>query len=246
MLQQRIEEASLNAWPALQQMLFDGWILRFASGYTKRANSVNPLFSSSLDMARKIKVCEQIYREKQLPAIFRLTSFAAPKQLDTLLEQQHYHLLDRTLVQYLDLKKYSASSTAQATLHQESLDDWLSVFTELSGATLQHHDIHRAMLQTIPGKPLFAVLTDADEIVACGLGVLETGCFGLFDLITAASFRNRGYGMRLVESMFDWAREQGAIHAYLQVVNTNDPALRLYQKLGFREIYQYWYRVPES
>ena len=30
-----IEELSLNAWPALQTVLYDGWVLRFADGYTR-------------------------------------------------------------------------------------------------------------------------------------------------------------------------------------------------------------------
>jgi hypothetical protein len=30
LLKQRIEEVSLNSWPALQQILFDGWVLRFS------------------------------------------------------------------------------------------------------------------------------------------------------------------------------------------------------------------------
>ena len=59
----RIEEVSLNSWPALQQILFDGWILRFSEGYTKRANSVNPLFASSMDVGEKVDTCERLYVE---------------------------------------------------------------------------------------------------------------------------------------------------------------------------------------
>jgi hypothetical protein len=40
-----IEELSMNAWPSIQTVLLDGWILRMSNGYTKRANSVNPLYS---------------------------------------------------------------------------------------------------------------------------------------------------------------------------------------------------------
>jgi ribosomal protein S18 acetylase RimI-like enzyme len=32
----------------------------------------------------------------------------------------------------------------------------------------------------------------------------------------------------------------------LQVEKRNAPAIRLYTRFGFQEIYQYWYRVPED
>ena len=65
----------------------------------------------------------------------------------------------------------------------------------------------------------------------------------MFDIVTHLQARRQGYGTQLVLSILAWARQRGAHTAYLQVMLHNAPALRLYSKLGFGEIYQYWYRV---
>ena len=52
----QLEELSINAWPSLQTMLYDGWVLRFSDGYTKRANSSNPLYGGVLSVDEKIDV----------------------------------------------------------------------------------------------------------------------------------------------------------------------------------------------
>ena len=39
----RLEEYSANAWPSQKTLFVEGWALRFAGGYTRRANSVLPL-----------------------------------------------------------------------------------------------------------------------------------------------------------------------------------------------------------
>lgn len=43
------EELQMNALPSLQTILYDGWVLRFAKGYTNRANSVNPIYEGTKD-----------------------------------------------------------------------------------------------------------------------------------------------------------------------------------------------------
>lgn len=59
-----MEELSLNNWQPLSTLLYDGWVLRFANGYTKRANSIQPIFYSTYELEQKIDACEKIYSEK--------------------------------------------------------------------------------------------------------------------------------------------------------------------------------------
>lgn len=228
-------------------MLYDGWILRFSQGYTKRANSVNPLYGSSAEVGEKIGTCENLYRERGLRPIFRLTPFAAPLDLDLVLESRGYRKIAPTLVLYLDLERCDFLPLPAGELRDEGLNDWLGVFCEFSHAALEKHQAHRAILQAIPSRRFLATLADAGQVVACGLGVLENRFFGLFDLITHPERRNKGYGSKLVSGLLAWARENGARHAYLQVMKNNAPARHLYaDKLGFRRAYAYWYRVVEE
>ena len=77
-LLRRIEEASLNSWPAPRQVLLDGWVLRFANGYTRWANSVAPLDPGQdgpAALSAKIAACETLYAAQGLPALVRVSSF---------------------------------------------------------------------------------------------------------------------------------------------------------------------------
>jgi N-acetylglutamate synthase len=242
MLERRIEEASLNSWPALQQMHFDGWVMRFSNGYTRRANSITPLYTSLLPAQEKIVACENLYRKKQLPTIFRFLSFSSTADdLDALLAQQGYQHVDHVLT--LSTELTSIPTAWNSSLHNVPLAEWLALFCQFKQASIEQHQPHHEMLKRIVPDPLCAVLYNDGLPVTCGLGVLENDVFGMFDIVTDPQQRNKGYGTQLISSMLGWARQNGARYAYLQVVNTNQPALHVYTKLGFHELYYYWYRV---
>ena len=131
-------------------------------------------------------------------------------------------------------------------MRMEDLDDWMEIFCRLVGSSLEKHRTHREILETIPAHRLLATLVDAGQVVACGLGVLEGGMLGIFDLFTDPGQRNKGYGTVFVSHLLEWASQNGATDAYLQVVSTNEPARHLYAKCGFREAYRYWYRVTSA
>jgi len=244
MFARRIEEASLNAWPALHQLLYDGWIIRLSNGYTKRANSVTPLYPSALEVEQNIAYCERLYRQQGLPPIFRLTSHACPPGLDEALAARGYRVMDPTLVWRLDLSP-DALSPPSASWRQTTLEEWLLTYTRLSGGAPGSAPKHAEILRAIALPTLYARLDGAGgEPVACGLAVLEGDLVGLFDLVTDPAARRRGHGTALLLGMLHWAASEGARHAYLQVVRDNAPARALYDRLGFRQVYHYWYRLP--
>lgn len=239
----RIEEAALNSWPALQQVLHDGWLVRFADGYTKRANSVNPLYESVGDTTRNVEFCEALYAERAMPAIFRLTPLAPP-DLDGILAARGYARIDSTLV--LQRSPGGEAFPAGAgELRVEPLGDWLDHFHRLSGCRPAGSETHRRMLEQIIGRRFLATLRRDGLVAGCALAVLDADLLGLFDLIVDAAFRRRGVAATLMAGLLRWGQGHGAELAYLQVMERNEPALRLYvEKLGFEPAYGYWYRVP--
>jgi len=62
-------------------------------------------------------------------------------------------------------------------------------------------------------------------------------------MLTDPKLRNRGLGRALISALAGWAVEQGGIGLYLQVEDSNPAAARLYERLGFRGVYGYYYRT---
>jgi GNAT superfamily N-acetyltransferase len=239
------EELSLNSWPSLQTLLFDGWVLRFANGFTKRSNSISPLFSSGLNPGEKIRYCENLYQNLGLDTVFKMTSAVYPANLDEILEAKGYIINSPTSVQILDLSDCQVSPLKKAILSSHFTDEWLSDFCRLVNLEEKHQSTLKKILTNIVTPTCFACLGESEEkdTISCGLGVLQDKYFALYDIVTAANSRNRGFGKQVVLNLLNWGKEKGARTVYLHVMLNNEPALRLYSQLGFKEIYRYWYRI---
>ena len=243
-----LEEHALNAWPAHQTLLYDGWVLRFAEGYTRRANSVSPLYEGRLVTDEKIAYCEACYTAQGLPTIFKLTPAVQPSTLDAQLAARGYQKDALTSVQVVeDLAGLAAAAPPERAVDViagETLTDaWLADFTALNRVDPGRVGAMRRLLENIVPQRCFMALRHEGQTVAVALGVLERGYLGIYDVVTAPEHRQQGFGTLLLHHLLRWSCDQGACRAYLQVMLNNAPARALYARLGFREVYQYWYRV---
>jgi ribosomal protein S18 acetylase RimI-like enzyme len=126
---------------------------------------------------------------------------------------------------------------------QEDLSNqWLESFSMMNNLSGYHQSTFKLMMSNIIPKHCFASIIFDGRIVACGLGVVQLGYVGLFDIITDELYRRRGYGKLLIQNILNWGIKNGAHSAYLQVLLDNIPAIQLYSNLGFTESYQFWFR----
>jgi len=239
----KFEELSLNSWPALRSLYYDGWLIRTSGGYTMRSNSVWPLYRSSLDTNEKINTCETYYRSFKQPPIFRIASIDGTTPLDSLLERRGYTVNSPTSVQILDITSESFAPDKSVTLDTVPTENWVAGFTHLAQITPERSLLYRSIIDTIAVPACYVSIILDSRLVAFGQGVLDRGFIGIYGMFTHRSYRRRGLARKLLVSMLAWAQGRGATASYLHVEKDNSPAIALYTDLGFREIYRYHYRV---
>lgn len=239
----RLEERALNASGAFQSLLYDGWLLGYRPGPTKRLRCVNPFYASTLPLAEKVAYCERFYAGAKLPPIFRLLPFSEPPSLDEWLEANGWRAFDRTRVLRVGLAEALNPAVPRLAVDLVEPPRWDTLVAKLLeiGPRALRHFVERAASYPLPH--VGAVIRREGEAVACGLLKLEGAHAGLFAVHTAAAWRGRGLGRAVVASLLAEGQRRGAREAYLQVTEDNRPALAMYARFGFTTAYAYWYRA---
>ncbi|MCW0207006.1 MAG: GNAT family N-acetyltransferase [Achromobacter sp.] len=243
-LRARLEEAALNATAVGPQVLYDGWLVRFAHSAAKRARSVNVLGLSTRPLDERLAYCSSLYARHGLPMVLRITSIGPDFSLDAELESRGYTFTDETRVMCAPLAPRPRAGSDLQFLTVDA-DRFAAAVGEMRGSLPEHAAEHRTRLQGLAVDILPVLATDAaGRSVAAGLAVRDGDLLGLFDIVTDPGQRRKGYAGALVEHLLAEGAAGGATTAYLQVEPENSVARALYGRYGFKDCYAYWYRLP--
>jgi ribosomal protein S18 acetylase RimI-like enzyme len=235
-----VEALAFRAWPAEFEHEVDGWILRHSPGINaRRINSATTPLGSASDPVGAVRMVREWSEECGIQPVVRTLSVSDPA-IDRHLADDGWEYESPTLTMARRLS--SSAGSDDVLIEDRPSAAWTAAKQRLTGMsdTMIASWLRRA--GAIDGATGFASLRRAGEIVTIGLGVVQDGWLGLFDLNTDPARRRQRMARTAVRALEAWACDLDASTAYLQVEASNDAAIGLYAQAQYAPLYDYWYR----
>jgi ribosomal protein S18 acetylase RimI-like enzyme len=236
------EQRIINAWPAPSTLLIGDWVVRFANGYSGRANSASPLsVDAELDEAT-LALIEELYRGDGLPPCIRLTPLVGEATRQAVIARG-YRVKDASFGMIAALEEFEIAPDAELQIEARPSVEWIAGVAARQSGVKTHVGNLAAIVEKVRLPAAFATMLIAGEPVGYGMSVAERGMAEIGSIVVDPGHRGLGLGRRLVGGLMGWARTMDCASAYLQVDQTNAVAIRLYDRLGFRRLYGYETRI---
>jgi GNAT superfamily N-acetyltransferase len=238
-----LERLAARSWRGLEEERFGDWLLRASGGFTGRANSVLVVGNPPADLTGAIEAVTDWYARRGLRPMAQVPLPGA-EEADAAFASAGWRTVEDVLVLTADLGGWP-EPTVLVDLAPEPDDAWLAGY-RYRGTPLP--PVAREVLMNAE-SPVFAAVR-LDPVPAPLAAVARGAVVGDWLCVTAVTvddrYRRRGLATAVMSRLGSWGRDQGARSCLLQVVESNAPALALYERLGFTEHHRYHYRLgPE-
>jgi N-acetylglutamate synthase len=242
-LTEKLERALLHVWPSVETEMHGSWALRFAHGYSTRANSASALSPVSTIDETLLRRVEDFFAKHGLPAQFRISPLAAPGSIDVL-RANGYSFKDEAVTMAAVLPACEDhQAVAISPVANESWHEGVSALNEDESKRQPAH--LKSITSRMKQPTAFATIARDGRTVGYAVCAIHEGWAELGSIIIAPQVRGQGLGRALVTSLLHWAKANAATNAFLQVDAENRPAIALYRSLGFADCYRYsgWRRA---
>jgi N-acetylglutamate synthase len=235
-----IEQAAVRSWPALEASDLGGWLWRYASGGSLRANSVAALAFTGARMDEAIAEAERRYRAKGAPCRFTIAEVSVPGDLDGRLDALGYARGE----DHVTMAKAVAADAGlpdDVELSGVPTAEWLAVY--LSGLAADRKAIAPALLAGLPSPRTFLACRRAGAVVGAGLTIPDGELASVQCMATLASARRQGCARAVLQTIEVQAAARGCRYLYLQTETANVGAVALYEGFGFHIAGRYHIRT---
>jgi GNAT superfamily N-acetyltransferase len=233
---------ALPGWQPVETEPLGQWLLRASGGFSSRGNSVLALGDPGMPGTEAVARVSEWYAARSLPARAHVHP-ARPEA--AAFAEAGWSIYEPTLLLLASVAKVLRNlGPRQVTepRHDAVIDEgWLA--SDERAARYGEHA--RAVLEA--GEVTFATVRDEQgAVLARGRGAFHGDWVGVSSLWTDPAHRGTGLGSAVLESLLSWGAERGATTSYLQVVESNDHARRIYEARGFEVHHRYAYLVDEA
>jgi GNAT superfamily N-acetyltransferase len=235
----RADLLALPGWQPVESERLGEWVLRASGGFSSRANSVLALGDPGLPAGDAVEAVTRWYDARSLRPRAHVHPDSAQAGAFTAAGWSAY---DPTLLMLGSvaqlLRRLGSAQATETQLDTEVDDGWLAVDERAA----RFGKDARAVLET--GEIVLATVRDADgAVLSRGRGAFHDDWLGVSSLWTREDLRGTGLGSAVLQSILEWGAERGATTAYLQVVEANETARRMYEARGFEVHHRYVYLV---
>lgn len=238
-----IETIAASAWPAKKTKSYGEWLLRAHDGVSNRANSVLTLGDIPNDDDWLFRI-EQFYYSQGLTPRFYMTE-SSPIQLESILKLQDYELDTKIHILSVSpekiINKVALHNEWELTIETEASAEWMNAFMVLEEHEERDKQAFTDIFRAITFVKGFIALKIKDEIIAVATIATDRGWGYVSNVIVSREYRRRGIASQLMLHLARWAKKHQTKSMFMQVLAHNEPALRLYDTLGFMTIANSYY-----
>lgn len=240
-----IERATLGAVAAGCTEVIGPWILGLRPGPVGRAHSAAPLSHNLVSDEGLLARIEAAYRARDLAPAFRLADVEGLAGVADALAARGYQPAQPTLVMTGEVRAVADLAPSRGVELLERPDEgWTSVFLG-QGFDPVEGAARAAILAQAP-QTTFGAVREGGETLAVGALSLGEGWASLHGMRTRQACRGRGLAGQVMAALAAHAIEAGVSRIFLQVEVGNDPALALYGRAGFAQLWRYHYWRSQS
>jgi GNAT superfamily N-acetyltransferase len=249
-----LELVMAQHWQATEQDWLGGWLLRASNGFTNRANSVLAIGEPGMPMDVAVLEVTDWYTDRGLRPVAaspepRLDEDDTEQLLAAAgaFEVAGWRPIEGAGAVVMtgptgELRGAGRGLPAPLVLHLQDSPDaaWMQQY-HYRGQAVPEHGVR---LLTSAPEQVFVSILDGDRVVGVARGSLAERWAGLTAMDVDPEYRRRGLAGALIAAIAEWGWQRGARSLQLQVGETNEVALKLYEASGFTAHHNYAYLTP--